>query len=93
MAELLGNESRDPSDTHQGSPRRPGTESGLLGLRVLICEPSVSECENPQELFQVNVTVMGTWNSVREGCRNRVGLDSVRCLWDVQKTSRKWEYI
>lgn len=34
-----------------------------LGLRVLICEPSVSECENPQELFHVNVTVMGTWNS------------------------------
>lgn len=53
-----------PSDTHQGSPVvRPGRVWTSLGLHVLICEASVSECEN-HELFPINVMVRDARDSV-----------------------------
>lgn len=95
MAGLLGKWEQGPQWHASGlSHVRPGTESGLLwacvsssvssqwvSVRITRVIPCKRDSDGHMELSK--------WKVVA----HRVGLDSVRCLWGVQKTSRKyiWE--
>ena len=90
MARLPGKWEQDPRDTHQGSAVvRPGTKSGLLWA-------SVSSSVSPQWM-SVRITRVIPYKHDSDGTlskwkvvTHRMGFDSVRHLWDVQKTSKKY---